>query len=285
VSVAEPVVAQEPPAAQREEAALARRNRRRGIAIAAAPGVVAGAVVAVVCLVLGGPVVGVAVGVAVGFAVWAATWWGATPVLVRSLHAVPADEDDYARVFNQVDGLCATMGLALPTVCVVEDDLLGSLVLGRRRRVAVLVVTSGLARSFDPVQLEGVLAHELMHVKCADIVPATMAAAMALPLVMVLPGMANLVHVLAGRGREFRTDQLAVGVTRYPPGLREALALMVDGPVPGTSSPLAGRRVAQVTRWLWTVSLADGTGGRRSEGGVTGELDDATVRIAALDEW
>ena len=77
---------------------------------------------------------------------------------MRALHAEPADEDDYARVFNQVEGLCATMGLALPTVCVVEDDLLGALVLGRRRRVAVLVVTSGLAESLDPVQLEGVLA-------------------------------------------------------------------------------------------------------------------------------
>jgi heat shock protein HtpX len=151
--------------------------------------------------------------------------------------------------------------------------------------VAFLIVTTGLVDALDPVQLEGVLAHELMHVKCADIVPATMAAAVALPLVAVLPGMANMVHALAGRGREFRTDARAVGVTRYPPGLRQALAVMVDGPVPRSPSPLAGRGVAHVTRWLWTVSLPDAGGERRPQGNVAGQLDDAGVRIAALDEW
>jgi hypothetical protein len=112
-----------------------------------------------------------------------------------------------------------------------------------------------------------------------------MACAVTLPFVAVLPGSANLVHALAGRGREFRTDQLAVSVTRYPPGLRQALALIVDGPAAVAPSPLAGRGVAHVTRWLWTVALSDGAGGRRSHGGVAGELDDAAVRIAALDEW
>ena len=284
--VAEPVVTAEPESTRAEEAVLARRNRRRGLAIAALPGIIVGIVVAVVCLVLVAPVVAVVAGVVIGIVAWVGTWWGAMPALVRALQAEPADEDDYARVFNQVEGLCATMGLALPTVCVVEDDdVLDALVLGRRRRVAVLVVTSGLADALDPVQLEAVLAHELVHVKCADIVPATMAAAVALPLVAVVPGLADLVHALAGRGREFRTDQMAVSVTRYPPGLREALALMVEGPLPRSPSPLAGRGVAQVTRWLWTVSLADATGQRRSQGGAAGDLDAAAVRIAALDEW
>jgi len=283
--VSEAVVAVEPQPAPNEEETLARRNRRRGFGIAALPGVVVGAVVAVVAVLLGGPVVGAVAGVAVAVVVAIGTWWSATPALVRALHAKPADEDEYARVFNQVEGLCASMGLVLPAVYVVEDESRDALVLGRRRRVAVLVVTSGLVEALDPVQLEGVLAHELAHVRCADVVPATMAAAVALPLVAVLPGTANLVHALAGRGREFRTDQRAVSVTRYPPGLREALALMVDGPVSPPSSPLAGRGVALVTRWLWTVSLADAAGGRRPRGGVAGELDDAAVRIAALDEW
>jgi Zn-dependent protease with chaperone function len=228
--------------------------------------VVVGIVVAVVCLVLIEPVVAVAAGVVIGIIVGVGTWWGATPALLRALQAEPADEDDYARVFNQVEGLCATMGLAIPTVCVVEDDVLEALALGRRRRLAVLVV------------------HELVHVKCADIVPATMAAAVALPLVSVLPGLTNLVHALAGRGREFRTDQMAVRVTRYPPGLREALALMVEGPAPRSPSALAGRGVALATRWLWTVSLVEASGGRRSPGGAAGDLDAAAVRIAALDE-
>jgi heat shock protein HtpX len=283
--VAEPILTIERPPAPNEEQASARRNRRRGLAIAAFPGVVVGVVVALVGIVVLNPVVAVVAGVAVGTVVGAGTWWRATPALIRALRAEPADEDDYARVFNQVEGLCATMGLALPTVCVVEDEAWGALALGRRRRLAFLVVTSGLVGSLDPVQLEGVLAHELVHVKCADIVPATIAAGLLLPVADLLPGSANLVHTLAGRGREFRTDQRAVSVTRYPPGLRDALALLVDGPVSRPPSPLAGRGVAHVTRWLWTVPLPDPAGGRRSGGGEAGGLDDASVRISALDEW
>jgi heat shock protein HtpX len=246
---------------------------------------VVGIVVAAVCIALVDVIVAVVAGVLVAVALAMVTWRAATPALIRALHAEPADEDDDARVFNQVEGLCASMGLVPPAVYVVDEEALGAVTFGRRRRLAVLVVTSGLVDVLDPVQLEGVLAHELVHVKCADIVPATMAAAVALPLVAVMPGAAGLVHTLAGRGREFRTDQRAVSVTRYPPGLRDALALMVDGPVPSPSSPLSGRGVALVTRWLWTVSLPDPAGGRRSGGGVAGELDAADVRISALDEW
>jgi heat shock protein HtpX len=279
-----PVVAVAVPARPDEEAALARRNRRRGLGIAALPGVVVFLVVALVCAALSGAVVALVAGVVAGLIVWSGTWWGATPVVVRALHAEPADEDDFARVFNLVDGLCASMGLVLPAVHVVEDETRGALALGRRRRVAVLVLTTGLVEALDPVQLEAVLAHELMHVKCGDIMPATVAAAVTLPFVALLPGAAGLVHALAGRGREFRTDQWAVAVTRYPPGLRDALALLVDGPLSQPASPLAGRGVAEVTRWLWTVPLALADG-RRPGQGVAGELDEAGTRIAALDEW
>ncbi len=98
----------EPGPAPSDETALARRNRRRGLAVAALPGVVAGVVVAVVLLVLVDLVVGLVAGVVVGVAVGVGTWWAATPVLLRALRAEPADDDDYARVFNQVEGLCAT---------------------------------------------------------------------------------------------------------------------------------------------------------------------------------
>lgn len=282
--VAEPVVPASG-ALESVEATLARRNRRHALGVAALPGVLVFAVVALVGAALVEPVVALVVAVAVGLVVWAGTWWSATPLLVRALHAQGADEDEYARVYNLVDGLCATMGLDIPTVCVVEDDARNALALGRRRRVAVLVLTTGLVDALDPVQLEAVLAHELVHVKCGDIVPATVAAAMVLPVVALVPGASGLVHALAGRGREFQADQRAVGVTRYPPGLRQALALLVEGPAPRAPSPLAGRRVAEVTRWLWTVPLPEASGRRRSAEAMVGELDAADVRIAALDEW
>jgi hypothetical protein len=80
-----------------------------------------------------------------------------------------------------------------------------------------------------------------------------------------------------------RTDTLAVAVTRYPPGLREALVLMAEGPAPRTTSPLVRRAVARTTRWLWTVPLAaDGEEQRQAE--LVGELDAPAARVAALDE-
>jgi Zn-dependent protease with chaperone function len=267
-----------------DDAALARRNRRRGRAIAAGPGLVLGLVVLAIGFAVAGPVAAVGAGLVVLVALWLAIWFGATATLVRALRATEADEDEQARVFNQVEGLCATMGLAIPRICVVDDDAHGAMVVGRRRRLAVLVVTAGLADVLDPVQLEAVLAHELVHIKNADIVPATMAACVVMPLAPFVPRAPNLVHLLAGRGREFRADQRAVRVTRYPPGLRQALALMVDGPAPLSTPPLAGRTVAEVTRWLWTIPTA-AAGGRGAPRTVTGELDDPLVRIAALDEW
>ena len=126
--VAEPVVVLEPLPTPNEEEVLARRNRRRGFCVAASPGVVAGIVVAVVCIVLIGPVVGAVAGVVVAVGVAFGTWWGAAPLLLRALHVEPADEDEHARVFNQVEGLCASMGLVVPTVYVVDDPSRGALV-------------------------------------------------------------------------------------------------------------------------------------------------------------
>jgi Zn-dependent protease with chaperone function len=200
---------------------------------------------------------------------------------------------------------------------VVEDDARNALALGRGPRTAALVLTSGLADALDPVALEGVLAHELTHIKRNDIAPATVSSALLMPLAVCVPGMGALVHRLAGRGREFHTDRLAVAVTRYPPGLREALSEITVGPPPRPHSSLSGSAVARTTRWLWTVALpvagsvagaevrsvasaqaAEAAEATQAEsvpstepvpafasGQVVGELDAAPVRIAALDEW
>jgi hypothetical protein len=198
------------------------------------------------------------------------------------------DDGELARAENLVDGLCASMGVVPPDIVVVDEEARDALALGCRRNAAVLVVTSGLLHALDPVALEAVLAHELVHVKRGDIAPATVAAAVLAPLAPLFSQVSGWVHAMAGRGREFRTDRLAVAVTRYPPGLRDALVLMAEGPLPRLPSVLAGRGVARTTRWLWTVALVDATGGATPSTvmrAAEGELDAPGVRIAALDEW
>jgi Zn-dependent protease with chaperone function len=259
-------------------------NRRRALLIAVAPGAAVFVVVAAACLGAGLGVISVVAALGAGLVVSVTLWRSATGIVVRALGARPGGDAELARAENLVDGLCATMGVEPPDIVVIEDWARQALALGRKSGAAVLVVTSGLLDSLDPVSLEGVLAHELVHVKRADIAPATMAAAVLLPVASFVP-VAGLVHVLAGRGREFRTDRLAVAVTRYPPGLRDALVLMAEGPVPRAPSPMARRGVARTTRWLWTVALPEDRGGDVMRWDVEGELDAPGVRVAALAEW
>jgi Zn-dependent protease with chaperone function len=268
----------------RTDADAVRHNRRRALLVAGVPALVVFIVVAGACVAGGIDIPGVVAGVVAGVAVWLVLWRGATGFVLRALAAGVGDEFTLARAETLVDGLCATMGLDIPDLVVVDDTARQALALGRSSATAVLVVTSGLLEGLDPVTLEGVLAHELVHVKRGDIAPATVAAALALPLARLFP-VSGVVHALAGRGREFRTDRLAVAVTRYPPGLRDALVLLAEGPPPRASSPLNAPGVRRATRWLWTVALPDETGAPAVHADEVGELDAPSVRIAALDEW
>jgi Zn-dependent protease with chaperone function len=260
------------------------QNRRRALTVAAAPGLVVFVVVAGVCAAVGVALVGLIVGVVLGLLAWASVWRGAATFLTKSLGGRVGDDDELARADNLIEGLCATMGVEPPDMLVIDDVARQALAVGRRSGAACIVVTTGLLASLEPVPLEAVLAHELVHIKRGDVAPATMAAAVLLPLASLLP-VARLVHTLAGRGREMRTDTLAVAVTRYPPGLREALVLMADGPAPRLDSPLARRAIANTTRWLWTVALPEGDGnGDAALVPIVGELDAPAARVAALDE-
>jgi Zn-dependent protease with chaperone function len=271
------------PAGTRNDSAARHHNRRRALTIAAAPALVVFVVVAGICVGAGLDLAGVVAGLGAGVLVWIVVWRGCTSFVLRALGVRAGDEAELARADNLVDGLCASMGVELPDIVLLDDDARQALALGRTSRTGVLVVTSGLLETLDPVHLEAVLAHELVHIKRADIAPATVAAAICLPLSTLFP-VSGLVHSLAGRGREMRTDTLAVAVTRFPPGLREALVLMAEGPAPNPSSPLKRRAVARTTRWLWTVPLPDASEGAAPGVDLVGELDAPEVRVAALDE-
>ncbi len=138
-----------------------------------------------------------------------------------SLGAVPSRESDRPRLHNLVDGLCATMGLERPSIAVVDSDVPNALAVGRDPKSATLVVTSGLDRALTLVELEGVLAHELVHIKRNDTVLSAVAVLVAVPWAVVrgTPAGVDAVHGLVGRGREFSADQRAALVVRYPPGI------------------------------------------------------------------
>lgn len=253
--------------------------RRRAVLLAAVPGVVLAVVLVAALIVPAGPVVAVVVAVVVGAAASGGLWAWSPRLLLRALGARPAAEDRWPRPFGLVEGLCATMGLSAPMLAVVDADVADALAVGTAAGSTTVVVTTGLLERLDPVALEGVLAHELTHVKRGDVALGSVAAMLALPLARLGdPG--DLVHRVRGRGCELDTDQRAVAVTRYPPGLRAALATMAATAGPGGSDGLVASPAGRATRWLWTVPL----GAPPTGDALIGELDAAEVRMAALDE-
>ncbi|MGD0312440.1 MAG: M48 family metalloprotease [Acidimicrobiales bacterium] len=248
--------------------------------MALVPGLFVGVVVGVVMAALGLAVVAVLAFLVVT-ALVALWWWRRAPgAVLRSLGARPSMEADRPRLHNLVDGLCATMGLAAPAISVVDSEVPNAMAVGHDPRTATLVVTSALDRSLSLVELEGVLAHELVHVKRHDTAVAALAATTMAPW-SVLVGMdraAARVHALAGQGREFEADRRAAVVVRYPPGIGSALETMLEGPRTADPWPPGRGRTATLTRWLWidpTVGAATGTS-------PAGNLDDTRVRAAAL---
>ncbi|MFZ0665152.1 MAG: M48 family metalloprotease [Acidimicrobiales bacterium] len=251
----------------------------KAVAIALVPALVVGIVLLVILIALGAVVIGVIAALVVGAGLFLTVWFGSERFLVSRLGGSPIDDVDAPRASNLVDGLCATMGLPLPEMVLLQDQFRGALVLGRNEHRATLVLTSGLLWALDPVELEGVLAHELSHIKSGDVAAATIAAAVLLPIAPIFPGTSGLVLKLAGNGRELHADLQASSVTRYPPGLRDALAKMAGGPAAASPSPIASRGVGRVLRWLWTV--VPELEAPRSNVGL---LDSASTRVAALDE-
>src|SRR5581483_5096340 len=141
----------------------------------------------------------------------------ATGTVLRRVGGAAADEDRHARFHNLVDGLCPAAGLPKPALVVVDHPAPNALACGRKARDAAVVVTQGLLDKLNRIELEGVLAHELTHIKNLDILPGTLAAVLAAPFGRWA------VAAAVRPEREAIADAGGVAITRYRPGLLAAL--------------------------------------------------------------
>jgi heat shock protein HtpX len=190
------------------------------------------------------------------------SYWKSDAVALAMSHARPADPQQYARLHNLVEGLCIAGGLPKPRLYVIEDPAPNAFATGRDPRHAALAVTTGLLEKMNRIELEGVLAHELSHVKNYDILvstlavtmvgliallsdfalrfmwwggprhrddrsggggPAALVAVLGFVLLLVTPLVARLMQFAVSRRREALADVSGVAMTRYPPGLISAL--------------------------------------------------------------
>lgn len=208
----------------------AEHNRRRVRLVLSVPAAAA-AIVVLLGIVL--PVLfavgGVLLALWLGFAVL--VWRRAADRLVARLGGLTPDEAEHgqvvvplgvARLVDLSEGLCAVLGLRPPALRVLDDPAANAITVGLRHDDVTLIVTAGLLEQLDRIELEGVIAHELAHVKRFDVVTSTLASS-ALGTAMRAVGGDRLLAWLVGPDREVRADVASVATTRYPPGLIEAL--------------------------------------------------------------
>jgi heat shock protein HtpX len=189
------------------------------------------------------------------------SYWKSDAIALSVSRAQPANEQEYRRLHNLVEGLCIAGGLPKPRVYVIHDDAPNAFATGRNPKNAAIAVTTGLLNTMNRVELEGVVAHELSHIKNYDILVSTLAvtlvgtiaivtdmtlrmmwwnggrvarsgdrndrnnplALIGLVLLIVAPILAKAMQAAVSRRRETLADVSAVRMTRYPPGLISAL--------------------------------------------------------------
>jgi heat shock protein HtpX len=255
-------------------AAEVTANRRRAVALCVAAAVVPALVVSIVIGLAVSLVVGAVVLVAVAGIVGYGLWRAAPGAALRQVGAVQLRERDNPRLFNVTEGLCATFGLRMPDLYVVYDAVPNACALGRNATSAALVVTSGLLETMGPIELEGVIAHELAHVKRDDNGVSVVA------LMLARIGGAGLLRACLGENREYRADIVGASAVRFPRGLLDALRLMEQASAPAGNSVFGPSRF-DATRYVWI----DPSVGRHEETAAVGDLDATAVRTAALSEW
>ncbi len=128
-----------------------------------------------IVLLFGGGWVGVVIAFFIAMALAWGSYYNSDKIAIAASRAKPADETEYRRYHNLVEGLCIAAGLPKPRLYVVDDPAPNAFATGRNPKHAALAVTTGLLDVMNRVELEGVIAHELSHVKNYDILVTTIA--------------------------------------------------------------------------------------------------------------
>ncbi len=158
---------------------LIAQNRRRTWLLMFAFFILLGVVGAVISLALGGGIVGVIFGVVISFGLTFSSYFKSDTLALRANRAVEADFSEYPRLNNLVAEVSLAAGIPQPRVYVVHDPSPNAFATGRNEEHAAVAVTTGLMDKMSRAELEGVLAHEIAHVRNGDILVMTVAVATA----------------------------------------------------------------------------------------------------------
>jgi heat shock protein HtpX len=179
-------------------------------------------------------------------------------------------KDEFPDYYRIVENLCLGSGMPLPKMYVLDDPSPNAFATGRDPKHAVVCVTTGLLERLSKVELEGVIAHELSHIRNYDIRLMAIVAilvgfvaiiadmfirslwysgnerresrgqviflVLGIAFAFLSPLIATLIQLAVSRKREFLADASGVLLTRYPEGLASALEKIASDPTPTRSA-------------------------------------------------
>ena len=247
-----------------------------------------------------------------------ATAWGSyyysDKIVLASCKARPATKEENLQLVNILDSLMITAGLPKkPDLYVVEDPQANAFATGRNPEHAVICVTTGLFEKLDYYELEGVLAHEVSHIKNYDILLSTVVSIfvgfivmladtisrivfwgglrdndsdnkgngilmlIGLVLLILSPIFGTLMQLALSRKREFLADSTAVELTRNPDGLISALQKLEGDP-----NELETANSATANMYIVNPFKKDGDKGKRKKSSIWSTHPSTEDRIAAL---
>ena len=184
--------------------------------------------------------------------------------------AKPATKASHPVFYNVTEGVAIAAGIPMPKLYVIEDTARNAFATGTKPENGIVVVTTGLLAALDRRELEGVIAHEVAHIRNRDIMVMLYAAVLvgaimllsdfllrsflwggkgsgdndnggAMVLVAIVVGLilailapiiAELIRLAVSRRREYLADADAIVITRNPTGLRKALEKIAADPDP-----------------------------------------------------
>lgn len=171
-------------------------------------------------------------------------------IALAMYRAQPVTREQLPRIYSVVERLTQKTNLPMPKLYVIPTDSPNAFATGRNPRHASVAVTQGILGLLDDDELEGVLAHELSHVRNRDILTSSIAATLAgaitvlarmgfwfglggdsrdrdrgggFLMLLVAPLAATLIQLWVSRTREYEADATGAGITHNPYALARAL--------------------------------------------------------------